>query len=217
MNLSVTGWIPPQEKQAGNGEEPKRERGQLEGNRTQPLWILPVCRCCSKTKQWPSLCVSCRDRKPVAFLFGLRRICLKTFPEYTGRRRRETRNDTKGEEKREISHDFFFSGRVSQAVSLSAMKPVTQPANKPTGPFHSAGPLARDQLMPPNKELLSCITSPQRGHAGFSFLSPGSARLPHKASASPASFLPSPIISPLCSGRIRVFLGPQKRPQKHHK
>lgn len=41
-------------------------------------------------------------------LFRLCRIYLKTFPEYTGRRRRETRTGTKGEEKREISHDFFF-------------------------------------------------------------------------------------------------------------
>lgn len=130
-------------------------------------------------------------------LFRLCRIYLKPFPSLPAGRRRETRNDTKGEQKREISRDFFFFFlvRVIQAVSPSAMKPVTQPANKPTGPFHSAGPLARDQLMPPNKELLSCITSPQRGHAGFGFLSPGSASLQHKASTSPASLLPSPIIS----------------------
>lgn len=69
------------------------------------------------------------------------------------------------------------SQQVSQAVSLSTMKPVTQPANKPTGPFHSVGPLAWDQVMPLNKELLSCITSPQRGHPGRSLLSPGTASL----------------------------------------
>lgn len=80
--------------------------------------------------------------------------------------------------------------QVNQAVSLSTMKPVTQPANKPTGPFHSVGPLARDQVMPLNKELLSCITSPQRGQPGCSLLSPGTATLKHtKASATPTSLL----------------------------
>lgn len=87
---------------------------------------------------------------------------------------------------------FFFLVRVSQAVSPSTMKPVTQPANKPTSPFHSAGPLARDQVMPWNKELLSCITSPQRG---CSFLSPGSASPQHMASTGLASPPPAPIIS----------------------
>lgn len=101
----------------------------------------------------------------------------------------------KEEEKREISHDFLVLQlpayqQVSQAVSLSTMRPVTQPANKPTGPFHSVGPLAWDQVMPLNKELLSCITSPQRGHPGRSLLSPGTASLQHtKASTTPASLL----------------------------
>lgn len=84
------------------------------------------------------------------------------------------------------------------------MKPVTQPANKPTGPFHSVGPLAWDQVMPLNKELLSCITSPHRGHPGRSLLSPGTASLqrprppPHRPLY---CFLlqPSPIIPPLYS------------------
>lgn len=105
----------------------------------------------------------------------------------------ETGEERKKERKERLA--MIFLVRVSQAVSLSTMKPVTQPANKPTSSFHSAGPLARDQVMAPNKELLSCITSCQRGHAGYSFLSPGSASLQHKASSSPASLPPAPIIS----------------------
>lgn len=100
-------------------------------------------------------------------------------------------------EKKRLAFFFplFFLVQVSQAVSLSTMKPVTQPANKPSSSFHSAGPLARDQATPPNKEPLSCITSCQRGRAGCSFLSPGSASLQHKASTGPASLPPAPIIS----------------------
>lgn len=80
--------------------------------------------------------------------------------------------------------------QVNQAVSLSTMKPVTHPANKPTGPFHSVGPLAWDQVMSLNKELLSCITSPQRGQPGCSLLSPGTATLTHtESSTTPASLL----------------------------
>lgn len=99
-------------------------------------------------------------------------------------RRRTEEERQKEKEKREIRHDFCVPQlpacqQVIQAVSLSTMKPVTQPANKPTAPFHSVGPLAWDQVMPLNKELLSCITSPQRGHPGRSLLSPGSASLQH--------------------------------------
>lgn len=80
--------------------------------------------------------------------------------------------------------------KVNQAVSLSTTKPLSQPANKPTASFHSVGPLAWDQVMPLNKELLSCITSPQRGQPGHSLLSPGAASLKHtKASATAASLL----------------------------
>lgn len=112
--------------------------------------------------------------------------------------------------------------QVSQAVSLSTMKPVTQPANKPTGPFHSVGPLAWDQVMPLNKELLSCITSPQRGHPGRSLLSPGSASLQHTRPPPHRPlycFLlqPSPIIPPLYEpcmqekGFISAFRSVNKR------
>lgn len=108
MNLSVTGWIPPQEKQAGNGEEPKRELGQLEGNRTQPLRILPVCRCCSKTKQWPPLCVRCRDRKPAAFYFAyvafILKPCRSTPAGGDGRRGPAQ----KGKRKERLAMIFFF-------------------------------------------------------------------------------------------------------------
>lgn len=113
--------------------------------------------------------------KTSAFCFQVHGLC--SFEPTEEERQKER-------EKREISHDFCVPQlsacqQVTQAVSLSTMKPVTQPANKPTAPFHSVGPLAWDQVMPLNKELLSCITSPQRGHPGRSLLSPGSASLQH--------------------------------------
>lgn len=100
------------------------------------------------------------------------------------------------------------------------MEPVVQPANKPTSPFHSVGPLAWDQVMPRNKELLSCITSPLRGHPGCGLLSPGAASLqppPHR----PLSHYIT-IILPLCPGRgvssfrrctheYMPFIWPQRR------
>lgn len=129
MNLSVTGWIPPQEKQAGNGEEPKRELGQLEGNRTQPLRILPVCRCCSKTKQWPSLCVRCRDRKPAAFYFAYVAFILKPSRSTPvgGDRRREPAQ--KGKRKERLAMIFFFFG-VSQPGSQPVRHEASNPASK---------------------------------------------------------------------------------------
>lgn len=86
----------------------------------------------------------------------------------------------KEEEKGEISHDFWCRSCLptSKSTRQAACPPWSQSPsqqNKPTGPFHSVGPLAWDQVMPLNKELLSCITSPQRGHPGRSLLSPGSA------------------------------------------
>jgi len=102
-----------------------------------------------------------------------------------GKRRRKQRKERLATIFRTIDACFPAS---QLAVSLSTMKPLSQPTNKPTGPFDSVGPLAWDQVMPLNKELLSCITSPQRGQPGRSLLSPGTASLKHtKASARPAS------------------------------
>lgn len=74
---------------------------------------------------------------------------------------------------------------ASQPVSLSTTKPAIQPANKPSAPFHSAGPLAWDQVMPLDKGLLSCITSPERGHPGRSLITRHCQSAAHPASTEP--------------------------------
>lgn len=199
------------ETQAGNSEEPKRELGQLEGGRTQPFQLLPLCCCCSSINNGRH-CARAAETQTCSILVFLYRIFLKNSqvlgPEETGEK------EWHKKKKRKERLAMVFLVWVSQAASLSTMKPVTQPANKPTSSFHSAGPLARDQVMPPNKELLSCITSCQRGHAGYS-LSPGSASVQHKASTSPASLPPAPIISHHYTSPYpgRAFIsGPQKEP-----